>query len=68
MGKIPTMRKIREESEPYLKKCKNCGHVGLVHQKQKYQNPGRERGKSGDFGECTTCKSKEMNCREFVPE
>jgi len=68
MGERPTLKKISEEADQYGKKCKKCGHIGLKHMKQKYQNPGRERGPSGEFGKCSTCDSEGKRCDEFVPE
>jgi hypothetical protein len=68
MGKIPKMSEIREASEPYIKLCKNCNHPGLMHMKQDFRDPSRQRPKVGEFGECSKCKSNGKSCKKFIPQ
>ena len=68
MGKIPeSMRQLRKDSEPFMKLCKNCKHVGYNHQKKDHRDPSRTRP-TGEFGECTICKSEGKTCKKFIPE
>lgn len=66
MTKPKNIHEVGEMADTLMQSCVKCKHPRLMHSKEDHRDKSRQRNVMDGLGECQTCKSKGMLCKQFV--